>query len=77
MPVCLTPTLTGQEVPLPESISIPQALGTVSILRTFAEQQKEDHTIFLRQLRVFERETKALQVANGIQTTLERFFVAK
>jgi hypothetical protein len=49
----------GPEVPLPEPI--PQALGTVSTLRTFAEQQKEDHTIFLRQLRVFERETKALQ----------------
>jgi hypothetical protein len=67
----------GPEGPLPEPISIPQALGTVSTLRTFAEQQKEDHTIFLRQLRVFERETKALQVANGTQTTLERRFGTK
>jgi hypothetical protein len=50
------------EVPLPEPISIPQALGAVSTLRTFAEQQKEDHTIFLRQLRVLEREMKVLQV---------------
>jgi hypothetical protein len=55
----------GPEVPLLEPISIPQALGTVSTLRTFTEQQKEDHTIFLRQLKVFERERKALQMANS------------
>jgi hypothetical protein len=67
----------GPEVPLPESISIPQALGAVNTLRTFAEQQKKDHTVFLRQLRVLEREMKALQVVNSTQTTLERFFVAK
>ena len=30
----------GPEVPIPESISIPQALSAVSTLRTFAEQQK-------------------------------------
>jgi hypothetical protein len=65
------------EVPSPEAISIPQALGAVNTLRTFAEQQKEDHTIFLRQLRVLEREMKALQVVNRTQTTLERYFVAK
>ena len=67
----------GPEVPLPEAISIPQALGAVSTLRTFVEQQNEDHTVFLRQLRVLEREMKALQVVNSTQTTLERFFVAK
>jgi len=66
----------GPEVPLPGSISIPQALGAVSTLRTFIEQQKEDHTIFLRQLRVLEREMKALQVVNSTQITLERFFAA-
>jgi hypothetical protein len=65
------------EVPLPEPISIPQALGAVSTLRTFAEQQKEDYTVFLRQLRALEREMKALQMVNRNQTTLERFFVAK
>jgi hypothetical protein len=52
----------GPEVPLPEPISIPQALGAVTTLRTFVEQQKEDHAIFLRQLRVLEKEMKALQV---------------
>jgi hypothetical protein len=67
----------GPEVPLPEPISIPQALGAVTTLRTFVEQQKEDHAIFLRQLRVLEKEMKALQVINSTQTTLERFFVAK
>ena len=67
----------GPEVPSPEPISIPQALGAVNTLRTFAEQRKEDHTIFLRQLRVLEREMKALQVVNRTQTTLERYFVAK
>jgi hypothetical protein len=67
----------GPEVTLPEPISIPQALSAVSTLRTFAEQQKEDHTIFLRQLRVLEREMKALQVVNSTQTTLERFFVPR
>jgi hypothetical protein len=65
------------EVPLPEPISIPQALGAVSTLRTFPEQQKEDYTVFLRQLRALEREMKALQMVNKNQTTLERFFVAK
>jgi len=65
------------EVPLPEPISIPQALGAVSTLRTFPEQQKEDYTVFLRQLRALEREMKALQMVNNNQTTLERFFVAK
>jgi hypothetical protein len=60
MPVHLKPTLTGQKYP----ISIPQALGAVSTLRTFAEQQKEDYTIFLRQLRALEREMKALQMVN-------------
>jgi hypothetical protein len=63
----------GPEVPLPEPISIQQALGAVSTLRTFAEQQKEDHTIFLWQLRVLERGMKALQVVNSTQTTLECF----
>jgi hypothetical protein len=67
----------GPEVPLPEFISIPQALGAVDTLRTFAEQQKEDYTVLLRQLRALEREMKALQVVNSTQTTLERFFVAK
>jgi hypothetical protein len=36
----------GLEIPLPKPISIPQALDTVSTLRTFTEQQKEDHAIF-------------------------------
>jgi hypothetical protein len=53
------------EVPLLEPISSPQALGAVSTLRTFAEQQKEDYTVFLRQLRALEREMKAF--ANGKQ----------
>jgi len=65
------------EVLLPEPISVPQALGAVSTLRTFTEQQKEDYTVFLRQLRALEREMKALQMVNRTQTTLERFFVAK
>jgi hypothetical protein len=65
------------EVPLPEPISVPQALGVVSTLRTFAEQQKEDYTVVLRQLRASEREMKASQMVNRTQTTLERFFVAK
>jgi hypothetical protein len=52
------------EVPLPEPISVPQALGAVSTLQTFAEQQKEDYTVFLRQLRALEREMKALQMVN-------------
>jgi hypothetical protein len=67
----------GLEVSLPEPISVPQALGAVSTLRTFAEQQKEDYTVFLRQLRTLEREMKALEMANRTQTTLERYFVAK
>jgi len=67
----------GPEVPLPEPISVPQALGAVSTLRTFAEQQKEDYTVFLRQLRALEREMKALQMVNRTQTTLERFFCSK
>jgi hypothetical protein len=50
----------GPEIPLPKPISIPQALSAVSTLRTFAEQQKKDHTIFLRQLKVLKREIKAL-----------------
>jgi hypothetical protein len=53
------------------------AVSTLRTLRTFAEQQKEDYTVFLRQLRILEREMKALQVVNSTQTTLERFFVAK
>jgi hypothetical protein len=73
MPVYLTPILMGQKYPLPEPISVPQALGAVSTLRTFVEQQKEDYTVFLRQLRALEREMKALQVVNRTQTTLERF----
>jgi hypothetical protein len=50
----------GPEIPLSKPISIPQALSAVSTLRTFAEQQKKDHTIFLRQLKVLKREIKAL-----------------
>ena len=56
-------------MPLPKPISIPQALGTASTLRTFAEQQEEDHPIFLRAAKgIGERETKALQVVNSTQT---------
>jgi hypothetical protein len=33
----------GPEVPIPEPISIPQALSAVITLRGFAEQQKEDY----------------------------------
>jgi hypothetical protein len=49
-----------EATPLPESISIPQALGAVNTLRAFAEQQKEDHTVLFRQLRALERKMKAL-----------------
>ena len=67
----------GPEVPLPEPISVPQALGAVCTLRTFAEQRKENYTVIIRWLRALEREMKALQMVNRTQTTLERFLVAK
>ena len=40
----------GPEVSLPEPISLPQALGAVTTLRGFAEQQKEDYRGLLQQL---------------------------
>src|SRR5205085_9167800 len=67
----------GPEVPLPEPISIPQALGAVETLRGFAERQKEDYRDLLRQLASMEREMKALQVANRTQITLDSFFIDK
>jgi hypothetical protein len=75
MPVYLTPILTGQKTPS-WVYFYSKALGAVSTLRTFVEQQREEHTVFLRQLRVLEREMKALQVTNSTQTTLKHFFVA-
>jgi hypothetical protein len=63
----------GTEVPVPEPISIPQALEAAKTLRGFAEQQKKDY----RQLAVVEREMKVLQVANSTQTTLDSFFKAQ
>jgi hypothetical protein len=67
----------GPEVPIPEPISIPQALSAATTLRGFAEQQKEDYRGLIRQLSSLEREMKALQLANSTQTTLDRFFIAK
>jgi hypothetical protein len=48
------------EVPVPELISIPQALEAAKTLRGFAEQQKEDYRGLIRQLTVVEREIRAL-----------------
>jgi len=48
------------DVPVPTPISIPQALGILTTLRTFAEQQKRDHRDLIRQLEILEREMKAL-----------------
>jgi hypothetical protein len=67
----------GPEVPIPEPISIQQALSAASTLRGFAEQQKEDYQGLIRQLSSLEREMKALQLASCTQTTLDRFFIAK
>jgi hypothetical protein len=50
----------GIEVPVPELISIPQALEAAKTLRGFAEQQKEDYQGLIRQLAVVEREIRAL-----------------
>ena len=63
----------GPEVSLPEPISLPQALGAVTTLRGFAEQQKEDYRGLLQQLASLERDMKALQMTNSTQTTLERW----
>jgi hypothetical protein len=65
------------DVPVPTPISIPQALGALTTLRAFAEQQKRDHHDLIRQLGILEREMKAVQMSSRSQTTLERFFVAK
>ena len=65
------------EIPVPTPISIPQALGALTTLRTFAEQQKRDHRDLFRQLEILEREMKALQMSSRTQSTLERFFIAK
>jgi len=67
----------GTEVPVPELISIPQALEAAKTLRAFGEQQKEDYRGLIRQLAVVEREIRALQVANSTQTTLDSFFAAQ
>ena len=67
----------GPETPLPESISVPQALDAVTMLRGFAEQQKEDYRALLQQLASLERDMKALQVANCTQSTLDSFFIDK
>jgi hypothetical protein len=67
----------GPEVPVPDFISIPQALSAVMTLHSYAEQQKEDFRGLIRQLRLLEREMKAQEVANRIQTTLDRFFIDK
>jgi hypothetical protein len=48
------------DVPVPTPISIPQALGILTTVRTFAEQQKRDHRDLIRQLEILEREMKAL-----------------
>ena len=63
------------EVPVPDPISVPQALSAVMTLRSYAEQQKEDFRGLIRQLGSLERgEIKAQEVANRTQTTLNRFF---
>ena len=65
------------ETPIPKPISIPQALGALTTLRSFAEQQQRDHRDLIRQLGTLEREMKALQMSSRSQTSLERFFIAK
>ena len=67
----------GTEVPVPELISIPQALEAAKTLRAFGEQQKEDYRGLIRQLAVVERDIRALQVANSTQTTIDSFFAAQ
>ena len=67
----------GLEVPIPEPISISQALGAVTTLQGFAEQQKEDYRGLIRQLSSLERDMKALRQKNSTQTTLDRFYIAK
>jgi hypothetical protein len=67
----------GPEVPVPDPISIPQALSAVMTLRSYAEQQKEDFRGLIRQLGSLEREMKAQEVTNRTQTTLDRFFIDK
>ena len=77
MPVYLTPTLMDQKYPF---LSLSPFHGHLVLLvpcGPFTEQQKEDYIVFLRQLRALEREMKALQMVNGIQTTLECFFGSK
>jgi len=77
MPVCLTPILTAQKYPFLSLFLFHRHSVQLAPCGPLPSNKKEDHTIFLRQLRVLEREMKALQVLNSTQTTLERFFVSK
>jgi len=67
--------LDGPDVPLPEPISVSQALDAVRTLRAFAEQQQEDKRGLISQLASLEREAKAQQASSRTQSTLDRFFV--
>ena len=65
----------GAEAPVPEPLSISDAVAAVATVRGFAERQREDYRGLIRQVGSLEREMQALQVANRTQTTLGRFFI--
>ena len=68
----------GPEVCTPPPISFPVALGAVTTVRSLVERQDKDYCKLIRQLRMFEMDMQALQVANRSQTTLESaFFIVK
>lgn len=65
----LTLILTGPEVCTRPPISFPVALGAVTTVRSLAKRQDKDYHKLIRQLRMFEMDMQALQVANRSQTT--------